>query len=264
MIWTLYRIELFKMVKRPAARITVLIFAALLIFSTAMSYINSLSYENAYFGFPYAWDVIFGLIGMPVSIFSSVLIILLVANEFDWRTSRQNIIDGLSKRHWFLAKLMLLPTTVLLFYISLLIYDVTLAWLATDPTIENAYDITRTQYLALLGILIGVLCITSIALLFSLLTRTAGAALGITIVYPMIEGRIAQTIRGFDYEKIADCFPTQVVNALLNYAQYFPVGSQRRGWTVMEWDTPWLFAAGIGWMVVFVLLSWLIYYKRDL
>lgn len=264
MIRTLYRIELFKMLNRPATRITYLIFAAMVTFSTAMTYYNNSRIEDAYYGFPNAWDFIFGLIAMPVSIFSSVLLILLVANEFDWRTSRQNIIDGLSKSQWFLAKVLLLPTIIIIFYIPLLIFDVTLAWLATDPSIENAFDLTRTQYLAFIGIFIGVLCSTSIVLLFAMLTRSAGAALGITIVFPMIEGRIAQTIRGFEYERLADCFPFEVIGALFNYAQYFPVGSRRRGWAVVEWDTPLLFAAGIGWIIIFVLLAWLVYRMRDL
>ena len=227
-------------------------------------YYNSQTSVNFYFGFPNAWDFIFNLISMPVSIFSSVLVILLVANEFDWRTSRQNIIDGLSRREWFMAKLTLLPTIVLLFYIPLLVYDVALAWLGTDPSIENAFVISSTQYLACLGTLIGVSCYVAIALLFAMLARTAGAALGITILYPFIDGRLSQTLRGFKYETLADCFPFEVVKALFNYTQYFPEGTVRRGWTVAEWDTPVLFAAGIGWIIVFVLLSWLFYWKRDL
>ena len=192
------------------------------------------------------------------------MVILLVANEFDWRTSRQNIIDGMSRREWFMAKLTLLPTIVLLLYIPLLIYDVTLAWLGTDPSIENAFAITRTQYLAFVGTIIGVLCYVSVALLFAMLARTAGAALGITILYPFIDDRISQTLRGFGLENTADCFPFEVVKGLFNYAQYFPDGSVRRGWTVAEWDTPVLFAAGIGWITMFLIISWLLYNKRDL
>ena len=264
MIWKLYKVELFKMIKRPAARFTLLIFAGLVIFSSASMYYNSMANQNFYFGFPNAWGLIFIMTSMPVSIFTSVLVILLVANEFDWRTSRQNIIDGLSRGEWFMAKLTLLPTIVLLLYIPLLIYDVSLAWLGTDPSIENAFVITNTQYLAFLGTLIGVACYATIALLFAMLARTAGAALGITILYPFIDDRISQTVRGFGHENLADCFPFEVVKALYNYAQYFPEGSVRRGWTVAEWNTPVLFATGIGWIIVFLIASWLIYSKRDL
>ena len=264
MAWTLYKVELFKMVKRPAARITVLVFVILVIYSSASTYYNNRAIENVYFGFPNAWDYIFGLIARPVSMFSSVIVILLIANEFDWKTSRQNIIDGVAKNQWFIAKVLLLPTIVLLIYIPLLSYDITLAWLATDPAIEHAFEIGLTQYLAFTGTLIGVLGYTSIALLFSMATRSAGAAMGITVVYPLVEELITKTLRGLDYERLADCFPARVISDLFNYSQYFPVGSRRRSWTVTEWDTSLLFAAGIGWILVFLILSWLVYNKRDL
>jgi hypothetical protein len=44
------------------------------------------------------------------SIFGVVLIVLMVCNEFGWKTSRQNIIDGLSKPQWFAGKALLIPT----------------------------------------------------------------------------------------------------------------------------------------------------------
>ena len=264
MFWRLYKVELFKLVRRPAARITILIFAALAISSSAFMYYNSQTNVNIYFGFPNAWDFIFNLTSAPVSIFASVLVILLVANEFDWRTSRQNIIDGLSRREWFTAKIALLPTVVMLLYLPLLLYDVTLAWLGTDPSINNAFEITRIQYLACIGTLIGVLGYASIAMVFAMLARTAGAALGITILYPFLEDRISKTVAGFGHQNLADCFPVKVIGALFNYSQYYPEGTVRRGWTVAEWDTPVLFAAGIGWIIVFLIASWLAYYKRDL
>lgn len=54
-----------------------------------------------------------------------------------------------------------------------------------------------------------------------------------------------------------------MIKALFNYAQYFPAGSRRRGWTVVDWDTSVLFAAGIGWVIVLLTASWLVYNKRD-
>ena len=51
MFWRLYKVELFKLVRRPAARITILIFAALAISSSAFMYYNSQTNVNIYFGF---------------------------------------------------------------------------------------------------------------------------------------------------------------------------------------------------------------------
>ena len=264
MIWTLYKIELYKMGKRLATWITVLCFAVLITFMFGSYYYNGLKYDNVYFGFPNAWPNILSDGAFLADIFSAVLITLLVASEFDWRTSRQNIMDGLSKGQWFTAKLLLLPTIAVLFYGLQVFFAGTLAWLGTNPEIENAYTMSSIQFLAIAGVIVGVLCYSSIALLVSLITRSAGPALGVTIIYQVFENLTTRTLRGFGLDTLADCFPFQVHLALFKYNQYLPDGSEARSKLDVLWDTNLLFAAGIGWIAVFVIASWLAYWKRDL
>lgn len=116
MIRVLYKIEIYKMVKRLATWITFICFTAIIIPMFGSLYYDAQKYDNINFGFPDAWPAILVIPGAPtINIFSAVLIVLLVSSEFDWRTSRQNIIDGLSKDQWFVAKMLLLPTIALLF-----------------------------------------------------------------------------------------------------------------------------------------------------
>ena len=65
-------------------------------------------------------------------IFAAVLVILLVAAEFGWRTARQNVIDGLSKTQWFAAKVLLLPLLTALFLALRVLVGGTLALAGTD------------------------------------------------------------------------------------------------------------------------------------
>lgn len=136
--------------------------------------------------------------------------------------------------------------------------------MGTDADIDNAFVITSIQSLAFTGVLTGVIIYSSIAFFISLMARSAGPALGITIIYPFFESMTTRTLRGFEFEMIADCSPLEVAKALFNYNQYFPEGSLERSRVIAIWDTNILFAAGIGWTTVFVIVSWLIYRKRDL
>ncbi len=111
MIFTAYRLELFKMGKRLAVWVTYLCF--LLLTSLPFGgqfYAAQHSHGRSYFGFPNVLPAILTEGTAIASIFGVVLIVLMVCSEFDWKTSRQNIIDGLSKPQWFAGKALLIPT----------------------------------------------------------------------------------------------------------------------------------------------------------
>jgi hypothetical protein len=290
LIWTLYKLELYKMVKRLAFWVALISFATLLLFFYGSIFYSSYKYSSGYsnFSFPNAWPMVLSDSAEMVCVFSGIVAALLIASEFDWRTSRQNIIDGLSKGQWFSAKLLLLPTIVSLFYGTRLLIAGSLAWLGTRANIERAhelinvkflglpgyfmtspftqdsYDFSSVQFLAFAGVILAALMGCGLGLLFSLITRSAGPAMGITVIYIFLEGLANNTMRGLEWNTVADFFPFQVVNALCTYYQYLPAGSLAREKLIHTWDTPLLFAAGIGWIIVFVIAAWLVYRLRDL
>lgn len=264
MIWNLYKLELFKIIKRLATWIAFFCFLVLILFMFGTYYYNGVNHKDVYFGFPDSWFRILTDGAFLADIFSAVLITLLIASEFDWRTGRQNIIDGLSRGQWFTAKLLLLPTIAVFFYGTELIIAVPLAWLGTDPAIENAYALSATQFLTVAGVLTGILCYASIALFISVITRSAGPALGFTLVYQVFENLTTRSLRGFDLDTIADCFPFQVHTALFHYNQFLPAGSTARSKLEITWATPTLFATCTGWIIFFLFISWMVYSKRDL
>lgn len=264
MIWSLYKLELFKIVKRLATWIAFISFGIFAAFMYGTYYYNGVNHKDVYFGFPDSWPRVLTDGAFMAATFTAVLIALLVAGEFDWRTSRQNIIDGLSRGKWFTVKLLLLPTIAIFFYGPELILAVILAWLGTDLAIENAFSLSTVQYLTIAGVFTSMLCYASIALLISVITRSTGPALGFTLIYQVFETITTRTLRGFDLDTLADCFPFQVHMAMFRYDQYLPAGSAARNQLEISWDTPTLFAACIGWIFFFVLVAWLVYWKRDL
>lgn len=106
---TLFEIEFIKTTRRAAFWITAGIYTlfAILILSFLVFVAQAVSVNNqkVLLRLPDGWASLIGLFKWFSTIYVPVTITLLVASEFTYRTARQNIIDGLSKEEFFLAKL---------------------------------------------------------------------------------------------------------------------------------------------------------------
>lgn len=265
MIFTVYRLELFKMRKRLAAWVTYLCFLMLTTLTFGgQFYIAQHSHGRGYFGFPSALPAILTDGAGIASIFGVVLIVLMICSEFDWKTSRQNIIDGLSKPQWFAGKAMLIPTVVVILYLTQFAIGGALAFVGTSTLQPHGIDPTATYILAACGVLLAMACNGSIALFIALSVRSTGPALAIALIYQVFDNIAARALRALHLEAIADWLPFQVHNALVVYSQYQPYGSSARGRLDGHWQTGMLFLAGIIWVTVLLCASYRIYMKRDL
>jgi ABC-2 type transport system permease protein len=264
MIFTAYRLELFKMRKRLAAWVTYLCFCLL----TALTFGGQFfavrhSPARGYFGFANAVPQILTNTGLA-GIIGIVLIVLMVCNEFDWRTSRQNIIDGLSKPQWFAGKALLLPTIVVILYLTLLAIGGAVAYFGTSASQPHGFDPAATYVLAACGALLAMACSGSIALLIALTVRSTGPALALALIYEVFDTIVATMLRRFHLQAIADWLPFQVHNALQVYAQYLPEGSGARSHLESQWQTGMLFLVGAAWVAVLLCIAYRVYMKRDL
>jgi ABC-2 type transport system permease protein len=265
MIFTVYRLELLKMRKRLAAWVTYLCFLLLTTLPLGgQLYAARHSHGRVLFGFPNALPAILTQGASIASIFGVVLIVLMVCSEFDWKTSRQNIIDGLSKPQWFAGKALLVPTIVLTLYLTQIAIGGTLAFVGTDNPQPHGFDPAATYILAACGALLAMACNASIALLTALSVRSTGPALAVALIYQVFDAIAARTLRGLHLEAIADWLPLQVHNALLVYGQYQPHVSGAPGHLDNHWQTGMLFLAGVIWVTVLLGASYRIYMKRDL
>jgi ABC-2 type transport system permease protein len=265
MIFTAYRLELFKMRKRLAAWVTYLCFCLLTTLTFGgQFYAAQHSHGRVYFGFPNALPTILTGGSSVASIFGVVLIVLMVGNEFDWKTSRQNIIDGLSKPQWFAGKALLIPTVAVTLYLAVLAIGGTLAFIGTTASQPHSVDANSTYILAACGALLAMACNGSIALLIVLSVRSTGPALACALIYQVFDSIAANALRSLHLRAVADCLPVQVHNALLIYSQYLPYGSSARGHLDSHWQTGTLFLAGATWAAVLLCVSYRVYMKRDL
>ncbi len=131
------------------------------------------------FDFPNVWQSVAYLSGFLLFI-PGLLMIISITNEFSYKTHRQNIIDGLSRQEFVGVKMMLaviiaFTSTLLIFLISLLIGNMS----GGAPL-----NFDKINYLGYF--FIETLSYTAVALLFGLLFRRSGIAIGVFFLYMLI------------------------------------------------------------------------------
>ena len=268
----LLRIELLKTVKRRAFWVAVGIFAAIQTISTVDGVRTAQRYPNMTFALPDSWpDILFGASG-PALFFAAVVMILLFAPEFSWRTGRQNVIDGLSKERLYAAKVIVLAGLVLLFLATPIVIGV--GGTLFSPS-EGGPQIIRSTDLSFMGgSALNLLLFGSAALMLSALVRSAGPALGVLFLYVIIEqaigeliGRGSETIRG-----VTEYLPFNVAQDLGENLVHYPeaLAAQNalraeRGLPPLEFlDVKVLAIAALAYTAIFLVIAFLSMRKRDL
>jgi ABC-2 type transport system permease protein len=261
MIFTAYRLELFKMLRRPAAWVTYLGFVTLTILVVSAQRNEPQAHGH---GFPDALPAVLTGDTSLASTLGIALIVLMICSEFDWKTSRQNIIDGLSKRQWFAGKVLLIPTVSIGLYLTRIAAGGIVALVATSGPHTHIFDPTATYVLAGCGVLLGMLCYASVALLICLTVRSTGPALAAALFYQVFDNIAAAILRNHRLADIAQWLPLQIQSALAVYSRYQPHGASAHSELQGYWQTQLLFLAGAAWVAVLVCVSYRVYMKRDL
>lgn len=136
-------------------------------------------------GNPFAFPEVFRTVAYSSSVFifiPAILIIMLISNEYTYKTNRQNIIDGWSRNEFLLAKF--LNVVLVTFLVLLLNLAVTLVIGFYNTDNVNADSWKLLYYSGLFGL--QVFSQLSFAFLLGMLIRRAFIALGIFIFYMMI------------------------------------------------------------------------------
>jgi ABC-2 type transport system permease protein len=136
---------------------------------------------NVSISLPGFWRETHEVFGQIIMFFAVVTVVNVTAPEYSWKTSRQNVIDGLSREQWFTAKLLMVPVIVLLFYLlGVIIIGVT----GTVFGEHTSQFITGPQIRAItIGTLLANLGFSSFALLASFLTRNTAGAIALVLGY---------------------------------------------------------------------------------
>jgi len=157
-IASLLRIELIKTFHRRAFWVALAFLALISGISLVSELLQGRRGFAAPFVAPFAWASAAAGIGPMPAFFLSLTVVMLVTSEFTWRTARQNVIDGLSKEQFFLAKwLMAILVTIMFIAVPFVIATGTMIYgrvsgatptSASDSTAAHRDSVARTTALA--------------------------------------------------------------------------------------------------------------------
>lgn len=175
--------EWIKARSRPAARGPVLGFTLMMLLFFGGSYYMALRNGQATSSLPGAWAEILSEMPPVVNFFLAVVLMLVISSEFTWRTSRQNVIDGLSREEWFTSKLLLLPIGVMIFFLLQITIGGLFAFFGTDLGSLDGPLVSATDLASMGGFILGMLGVASVGFMLAFLTQNSGSAIAFFLVY---------------------------------------------------------------------------------
>lgn len=142
-----------------------------------------LPHVKIYF-FPSVWQNISFFASLRyVLIFPATVIIILITNEFHFKTIRQNVITGMSKTEFITSKLILIVLISIIITVFLLVGTFILGLSNTaDPSLGMILE--RSSFI--FGFFISILTFQILALFFGFILRNTGLSIAIFTMYVFI------------------------------------------------------------------------------
>ncbi len=227
--------------------------------------------EQGIFNFPYIWHFNTWIADF-LTFFLVIIVVSMVTNEYNYRTLKQNLIDGLTKKEFVLSKfyflvVLALLATIFVFVISLILGLIYSDFTSSGIIFKDLYFLPAF-FLKLLGIF-------TLIMFLGFLFKKSAIALGFFFIWTIIEGIIYALLRWqlFD-EKTASTlsrfFPYTAMKNLLpqpitRLSAAKNIGKQI-GEKIGEFDgIPILsFLIVVIWIGIFVIISYKLLKKRDL
>lgn len=226
--------------------------------------------EQGIFNFPYVWHFN-TYIAAILKFFLLLVIVSMTANEYSFKTLKQNLIDGITKKEFVLSKFYMVVvfsaiSTGFVFIISLI-----LGLFFSD---YNEIGIIFSDMSYLFAYFIKLVGFFTFGLFLGLLIKKSAYAIGGMLIWLFVEVIVSTLARyyiGIDFADILNqTLPLQAfsnlihepitkLNAIQSVAEQ--VGEQ------IEFDYSVPISAvliSISWTVIFLYLSWRILKKRDL
>lgn len=171
------------------------------------------------YGFEYTWQTTSYVTGYLL-VLPAMLMIILVTNEFTYRTNRQNIIDGWSRRQFIDVKIVLAFILALASTLLVVICALLFGLITGDDFSANKIDHVAFFFLKAFSY-------NMLAVLFSSLIRRTGFAIGIFFIYLGAENIISQLMNfwsmklkasnNIDLGSMGDYLPMNASDGLLTF-----------------------------------------------
>ncbi len=164
-------------------------------------------------GTPFSFPEVWHTVAYASSIFifiPAIVVIMFITNEYTYKTHRQNIIDGWSRRQFMTAKMIDVLIITLLTTLIYVAVALSIGFLS-EHTDVSIWQNSKYIYLFFLQTFSQL----SIAFLIAFLIRKAFLALGIFLFYKMILENIFSTWAKFKADDIGRFAPFEISNRLI-------------------------------------------------
>ena len=231
--------------------------------------------DQGIFNFPFIWHFNSHIVAW-LKIFFAIVIVSIVANEYSYRTLKQNLIDGLSKKEFVASKfltvvLFSVVSTIFLFVVSLI-----LGLIFSDYN-EIGIIFSDMQYIG--AYLLKLIAFFSFCMFLAILVKRSAFALGFLVLWQVIEGIIAIL---FQYIKVRtdgevnlfdsvynflplDAMSDLIVEPFTRFGAVQSAANQLGENFDKSYDVPWYTVLiVIGWTCLFVYWSYVLLKRRDL
>ncbi len=147
-------------------------------------------------------------------IFLGFIVVMSITNEFDYKTIRQNIIDGLTKTEFISTKLLLILLLTVVNTLFLLLLGIILGWIYSPV---QGLDVMFDQAGFLLAYFLDVLTFLVFALLVGMLIKRTGFAIVLLAFYSLFIEPIGVLILSNFYADYTfyNYFPIRAINNLI-------------------------------------------------
>lgn len=211
--------------------------------------------EYGIFDFPFIWhwNTYFAA---AFKLFFALVAISMVANEYNYRTLKQNLIDGLSKKEVVLSKFYIILVYAAVATIGIFLMSLTIGLIYSSYT---EISIIFRDVIYLLAYFLKLVAFFSCCLFITMLVRRSIFSIGILVILSAVEWITYSYLRWEYYEKEAYAFAE-------NIAQFFPLMSMynlieqpfvRYAKKVSPEDIGFPYDYAVHWYEIIIVLVWI-------
>ena len=211
------------------------------------------------FSFPNVWKTVPYNAGLLLFI-PAILIITLITNEFTFKTHRQNIIDGWSRSMFISAKI--IETFLLSLFVTTIVLLTCLYFGFHTQNPDNGNP-TWAQFRFMVFFFVEILSYSLIAVIFAMVIRRAGLAMGIFFLYMIIEQFVVAIGRNKYKVNWVDYLPEEVTDRLIPQP-FAPRMMATNNTSVWEHHIPLYLSLAFIYIVIYVLFITWRFRKSDL
>ena len=219
---------------------------------------NGKSILGSPFAFPDAWQSV-SWNSTLLFILPAILIITLTTNEFTYKTHRQNIIDGWSRKQFIGVKLIEVLLLSVLSTFVVLLTVLGFGYIANKaPAGISVWQGSRF----LLFYFVQALSYFTIAFLLSILIKRSGLAIGAFLIYMLLENIVVGIFHNVYHINAMEYMPEEVTDRLIPFPYVKGLGLVDVG----RWEhlLPWYLAVGALYLIIYCLVTGRYFLKNDL